>query len=134
KDGSRIWVNGTLAVIRDQEQKVQGFARITRDLTTKRRNDELLRAVLDNTLDAIVCTDERGTVSMVNRAAENVFGRAESAMVRQNIGVLIPDLGAGGTHLADFLPNGAAKITGMGREARGIRKDGSTFPVDLAVT
>ena len=70
KDGSRFWVNGTLAALYGENGKPRGFAKITRDLTAKRRNDELLQSVLNHTLDGIISIDERGTISMMNRAGE----------------------------------------------------------------
>jgi len=60
---------------------VQGFAKIMRDSTVARRNDELLRAVLDNTLDAIVSIDVHGTISLFNHAGEAIFGYEQSEVV-----------------------------------------------------
>jgi PAS domain S-box-containing protein len=136
KDGSRFWVNGTLAALYGDDGKVQGFAKITRDLTEKRRNDELLRSVLDHTLDAIIGIDERGTISTINRAGEAIFGRAGSEVVGQNVNILMPPPyhEEHDGYLRNYLRTGDAKVIGLGREVRGLRKDGSTFPADLAVT
>jgi PAS domain S-box-containing protein len=118
KNGARFWVNGTLAALYDENRVVRGFAKITRDLTAKRRNDELLQSVLNHTLDAIISIDEGGDISMMNRAGEVLFGCSDSDVVGQNVSVLIP---------AFFGEE-------RGKEAQGLRKDGSTFPIDLAVT
>jgi PAS domain S-box-containing protein len=136
KNGSRLWANGTMAAVFDDAHGVKGYTKITRDLTAKRRNDELLRSVLDHTLDAIVSIDERGTISMVNRAGEELFGRTASEIVGQNVSVLMPDLYRlkHDGYLADYLRTGDAKVIGVGREVQGLRKDGTTFPLELAVT
>lgn len=136
KNGTRFWVNGTLAALYDRSGIVQGYAKITRDLTEKRRNDELLRAVLDHTLDGIISIDERGVVSMINRAGERIFGRAGEEVIGQNVKMLMPEpyQAEHDGYLARYLATGHAAIIGIGREVRGLRKDGSTFPVDLAVT
>jgi PAS domain S-box-containing protein len=136
KDGSRFWVNGTLAALYDENGKPRGFAKIARDLTAKRRNDELLQSVLNHTLDGIISIDERGTISMMNRAGETLFGRSASEVVGQNVKLLMPEPynGEHDGYLASYMRTGKAKIIGSGREVLGLRKDGSTFPFELAVT
>ncbi len=136
KNGSRFWVNGTLAALYDENGKVRGFAKITRDLTAKRRNDELLQSVLNHTLDGIIGIDERGTISMINRAGEKIFGRPGSEVIGQNIKMLMPEPyhSEHDGYLANYKRTREAKIIGSGREVQGLRKNGSTFPLDLAVT
>jgi two-component system cell cycle sensor histidine kinase/response regulator CckA len=136
KSGSRFWANGTVAALYDEHRQVRGFAKVTRDLTAKRRNDELLRSVLDNTLDAIIGIDEQGIVSMINRAGETMFGRSESEVIGNNVRMLMPAPyhAEHDGYLANYLGTGDPKIIGIGREVSGLRKDGSIFPMDLAVT
>jgi PAS domain S-box-containing protein len=136
KNGSRFWANGTVAALYDHQHRVRGFAKVTRDLTAKRRNDELLRSVLDNTLDAIIGIDEQGTISMINHAGERIFGQTEAEVIGNNVKMLMPTPyhGEHDSYLKNYLQGGQAKIIGIGREVRGLRKDGSTFPMDLAVT
>jgi hypothetical protein len=120
----------------DENGQVKGFAKITRDLTAKRRNDELLQSVLNHTLDGIIGIDERGTVSMINRAGEKIFGRPGSEVIGQNVKMLMPAPyhAEHDGYLANYKRTRDAKIIGSGREVQGLRKDGSTFPLDLAVT
>ncbi len=40
KDGSRFWANVVISAIRDSEQRLVGFAKVTRDLTERRRAEE----------------------------------------------------------------------------------------------
>ncbi len=136
KNGSRFWVTGTLAALRDASGKVQGFAKITRDFTAKRQNDELLRSVLDNTLDGIIGINDRGTISMINRAGEMLFGCNGAEIIGQNVRTLMPEpyRSEHDGYLSNYLRTGDAKVIGIGREVQGLRKDGSVFPVDLAVT
>jgi PAS domain S-box-containing protein len=136
KNGSRFWANGTVAALYDDRHQVRGFAKVIRDLTAKRRNDELLRSVLDNTLDAIISIDEHGIISMINRAGRIMFGRSEAEVIGNNVRMLMPAPyhAEHDGYLANFLRTGDAKIIGIGREVEGLRKDGSIFPIDLAVT
>ena len=136
KNGARFWVNGTLAALYDENGQARGFAKITRDMTVKRRNDELLQSVLDHTLDGIIGIDERGTISMINRAGEHIFGRPGSEVVGQNVKMLMPEPyhAEHDSYLGNYIRTGEAKIIGSGREVQGLRKNGSIFPLDLAVT
>ncbi|HTC35580.1 MAG TPA: PAS domain S-box protein [Bryobacteraceae bacterium] len=136
KDGSRFWVNGTLSALYDENGKVRGFAKIARDMTAKRRNDELLQSVLNHTLDGIISIDERGTISMINRAGEKLFGRSGTEIIGQNIKILMPEPyhSEHDTYLSNYERTRERKIIGSGREVLGLRKNGSTFPIDLAVT
>lgn len=136
KNGSRFWANGTVAALYDDQRQVRGFAKVTRDRTAKRRNDELLRSVLDNTLDAIIGIDDQGVISMINRAGETMFGHPEAEAIGNNVKMLMPapHRESHGVYIDSYLRTGDAKVIGIGRELSGLRKDGSTFPLDLAVT
>ncbi|MGC3981478.1 MAG: PAS domain S-box protein [Steroidobacteraceae bacterium] len=136
KNGTPYWAAGTLAALRDAEDRLFGFVKVMRDITDKRRNDELLRSVLDNTLDAIISMDARGNISSFNRAGELMFGREASEVIGQNIRLLMPDSchGEYDKHLADYLRTGKAAHIALGRELYGLRGDGLTFAMDFAVT
>jgi two-component system, cell cycle sensor histidine kinase and response regulator CckA len=136
KNGSRFWVNGTLAALYGEGRTVRGFAKITRDSTAKRRNEELLQSVLNHTMDGIISIDERGTISMINRAGERLFGRSAHEVIGQNVKMLMPEPyhSEHDGYLGNYKRTTEAKIIGIGREVKGLRKDGSTFPLDLAVT
>ena len=136
RDGSRFWANGTLAALHDAAGGVVGFACVTRDETAKRRNDELLRSVLDNTLDGIISIDQRGIVHLFNRAAETIFGRSAAEVVGRSVNVLMPEPHSRDhdRYVGDYLRTGERKIIGIGREVEGLRGDGSTVPIELSVT
>jgi two-component system, LuxR family, sensor kinase FixL len=95
-----------------------------------------LRVILDTVVDAIITIDERGIVQMVNPAAERMFGYTAGEMVGRNVSMLMPspyrDEHDG--YLANYCRTREAKIIGIGREVIGLRKDGSEFPLDLAVS
>ena len=45
KDGSRFWANVVITAVRDAEGRLRGFAKVTRDLTERRKQDESLRDI-----------------------------------------------------------------------------------------
>lgn len=104
-------------------------------------NDSLLEiqtlhaAVVRTIVDGIVVIDHRGRIEWTNDAAWRMFGYDADALVGQNVRVLMPEPDASrhDGYLARYLTTGDRKIIGIGREVRGRRRDGSEFPLYLAV-
>ena len=95
-----------------------------------------LEAILETAVDVIITIDERGIVESVNPALEKVFGYTPEEVLGQNVKMLMsaPFRQEHDSYLASYLRGGQRKIIGIGREVIGQRKDGSRFPVDLAVS
>jgi two-component system CheB/CheR fusion protein len=109
--------------------------------TPRRREDlveaeERIRSVVNHVVDGIISIDEHGTVKTFNPAAERIFGYAADEAIGRNVCMLMPepDRGRHDAYIANYLRTGHAKIIGTGREVLGRRKDGSTFPMELAVS
>jgi two-component system, cell cycle sensor histidine kinase and response regulator CckA len=100
-----------------------------------REQEARLRAVVDAAVDAVITINERGVVESVNRAAEAMFGYPAAEVMGHNIAMLMPApyRGEHDGYLARYLATGEQRVIGIGREVVGRRKDGSTFPIELAV-
>ncbi|NWK80110.1 PAS domain S-box protein [Aquitalea sp. LB_tupeE] len=101
----------------------------------KSAGEARLQAVVDTAVDGIISMDARGRVLEMNRAAELMFGWQSAELVGRNINMLMPEPYRSGhdAYLAHYLQTGDARVIGVGREVSARRKDGSVFPIRLAV-
>ncbi|MBB4277524.1 PAS domain S-box protein [Rhizobium mongolense] len=95
-----------------------------------------LRAILQSALDAIITIDSRGFITTVNPAAEKLFAYEQSEFLGRNVNFLMPEPyhREHDGYINNYLATGRRKIIGIGREVTGRRRDGSTFPMHLAVS
>lgn len=95
-----------------------------------------LQTILDTAVDGIVTVSESGIIESLNTATERIFGYASDELIGQNVKILMPDnhRDEHDQYIGNYLRTGHKKIIGIGREVEGRRKDGSTFPLDLAVS
>lgn len=95
-----------------------------------------MHAILDNAVDGIVTIDERGIVESFNPAAARIFGYAATEVVGRNVSMLMPEphRSRHDQYIARYLAGGTPQLIGSEREVEGRRKDGSLFPLDLAVS
>ncbi len=98
--------------------------------------EERLRVILNTAADAIITIDQRGIIQSVNPATEKMFGYALDELLGQNVRMLMPQpyQDEHDNYLARFLETGEPRIIGIGRETQACRKDGTVFPIDLAVS
>jgi two-component system sensor kinase FixL len=94
-----------------------------------------LQSILDTVPDAMVVIDERGIVQSFSSAAVRLFGHSSAEVVGKNVKMLMPSpyREEHDRYLARYLRTGERRIIGIGRVVVGERKDGSTFPMELAV-
>ena len=108
----------------------------SKDRRTLGDTDERLRAILQTAVEGIITIDEHGIVESMNPAAEKTFGFKAEEVIGKNVSILMPSphREEHDSYLGNYLRSGHAKIIGIGREVVGQRKDGSVFPMDLAVS
>lgn len=105
---------------------------INRDLTAREAH---LKSILDTVPDAMIVIDERGLMRSFSSAAHRLFGWTPDEAVGRNVSLLMPEpyRVAHDGYMERYYRTGERRIIGMGRIVVGERKDGSTFPMELAV-
>src|SRR5262249_39839165 len=99
-------------------------------------SDMKWRSIIESAIDGIVVIDKHGTIETFNPAAEQLFGYTEQEVLGRNVSMLMPSphREEHDGYIARYLETGTAKIIGIGREVTALRRDGTTFPVRLAVS
>lgn len=98
-------------------------------------NEARLRTVFNAVNDAMLITDAKGTIEMINAACETVFGYTQAELIGQNIKVLMPRRYARNhdEQMSRFNSDERSGVIGIGRELSAVAKNGKTFPIELAV-
>ncbi|MGI6245137.1 MAG: sensor histidine kinase [Pseudochelatococcus sp.] len=109
-----------------------GLVAAARDLRVREAH---LRSILDTVPDAMVVIDRSGHIRSFSRAAERLFGFTAGETLGRNVSILMPSpyREDHDSYMERYLQTGEKRIIGIGRVVMGQRKDGSTFPMQLAV-
>ncbi len=142
RDGVVIPVSLTISPIRDENGQVIAVCKVARDLSDReranreiQRSEALIRSILDTVPDALVVIDERGRIHSFSMAAERLFGWNAPEVIGRNVSLLMPApyREEHDSYLVRYLATGERHIIGIGRIVSGQRRDGSVFPMELAV-
>ena len=140
RDGSHVWLQWNAMALVD-EKLIYASAR---DITEQKRAAEALklseartRAVIESSLDCVVAMNQDGDVVEFNPAAEKTFGYSRSEVVGRQLTdfVVLPLLADGsGEDFFRNLEKGGSSLVGRRVETQATRRDGSVFPIELAVS
>ncbi|MDD4977616.1 MAG: PAS domain S-box protein [Gallionella sp.] len=144
RDGSEYDIADSCAPIRDSSNNVVGAVLVFRDVTAEyvvqqalRDNTALIQTILNTVVDGIITLRARGgIITTVNPSAESMFGYSSTELLEQNFSLLIPELDQDQRNgsLEYYQASDSARASGLGREVMGQRKDGSRFPMEIAVS
>jgi two-component system sensor kinase FixL len=106
--------------------------RLEQDLIAREAH---LKSILETVPDAMIVIDERGSMKFFSTAAERLFGYRVHDAIGQNVKLLMPPPYRENHdgYLERYARTGERRIIGIGRLVVGQRRDGSTFPMELAV-
>ncbi len=154
KDGSTVWIENRITLLRDAEEQLIGALGVTRDISERklagealRASEEMFRSLVEQSEDGIVLVDEQGMVVEWNRGQERISGlKREEALGRPfadiQFGLAVEERQTPEAHreikarLLDFLETGEAPWLGQLIEREIQRVDGThrivqtlTFPI-----
>ncbi len=94
------------------------------------------RAIMDTVFEGIMVLDEAGIIRAINPAAERIFGLTAAEAVGSSIDTLMPpgEAGSHDAYVAEYVRTGVTRVIGRSREVTARRRDGTLFPMDLAVS
>src|SRR5918995_2314923 len=147
KDGSRFWASVLITALRDEEGNLRGFSKVIRDITERKRTERALieseqrfRQLFENSADALFVHDEQGRFVDCNVQACRVLGYAREELLERTVADVTARLISeeerrekkGKTLWERALRGDPGRIVGFD-ENELVRKDGSTFPVEVGV-
>jgi len=106
--------------------------RLKREVEQRKSAENHIRALFNNVVDGIIAFDEKGVIDRINPAGERIFAFSKNEIVGESIVRFIPAAKDGA-----FLGEAAAETVSdksISMEVEGRRKDGSKFPLDLALS
>ncbi len=136
------WVRALGSIVRDENGTPRHISGLVVDIDEQKQlegalwiRESHLRSILETIPDAMIVIDEKGIMQSFSRAAERQFGYSEREAIGTNVSMLMPspDRERHDGYLARYASTGERHIIGIGRIVTGQRKDGTTFPMHLAV-
>ena len=126
------------------------FLRIRREMGERNRAQEALsqyadrlrdsearvNAIVETALEGIIVINEQGVIDRFNPAAARMFGYAETEVLGKNVSMLMPSpyREEHDGYLERYRRTGEKRMIGRSREMTGLRKDGTAFPMELAIS
>jgi PAS domain S-box-containing protein len=135
KGGSKFWAHVTIMALKDEADDLQGFAKVTRDITERRPVKEeraRVAAIVESSDDAIIGKTLEGIITSWNKGAQSIYGYSASEAVGQSISMLVPP------ERSDEVPKILEKV-GRGEkvvhsETVRVSKDGRRLDISLTVS
>ena len=136
KDGTPMPVEYTSTPLHDEKYEVRGAVITFNDITERKRAEDRFRLVVETTPSGMVMTDQSGTIVLVNRLVETLFGYSRQELIGQPIEILLPARfrQAHTHHRSDYSNKPAPHPKmGKGRELHGLHKDGREIPLEVGL-
>jgi two-component system sensor kinase FixL len=142
KDGALIDISLTVSPVLDGAGRLVGASKVARDVTAATRihadlaaREAHLQSVFDTAPDAIVVVDTDGIIHAFSLAAERLFGHTAAEAIGRNVSMLMPGpyREQHDGYMDRYMTTGERRVIGVGRVVVGLRKDGATFPMELAI-
>ncbi|MDQ2076838.1 PAS domain S-box protein [Marinimicrobium sp. ABcell2] len=130
--------NGTyvLSAIVDLTFRKQAERELAKKTAEIEAAEKRYRAVVDTSPSALVMINSDGKISLVNQAAEQLFGYEDGELLGQEVEILLPK-SIRGNHVSfrnHFFSQPEPRVMGQGRDLYGISKQGDEIPIEVGLT
>ena len=141
-DGSELVLLWNVSRLRDGQKNAFDIIAVAQDISQRQRAESALRerearlnSIIETAPEAVITIDVHGIVQSFSVAAERLFGYEAGEVIGRNISMLMPSphQESHDKYLQNYLTTGEKRIIGIGRRVEAKRKDGTIFPVELAV-
>ena len=134
KDGAEFPVEISLSPLETEQGTLVMSA--VRDTSERRKAERKFRGLLESAPDAMVIVDGDGRIVLVNTQTEKLFGYRREELLGQLVEILVPERFRGNHagYRAGFSGDPRARAMGAGLQLRGLRRDGSEFPVEISLS
>ena len=136
RSGTTRWVRHKIVSHRDGSGRLVRNDGVVEDITERKVIEERLRLLVESAPDGMVVSDAQGRIVLVNGQAETLFGYRRDELLGQTVELLVPQ-GRRDQHVADRTAYDARprpRKMGEHPSLSGRRKDGSEFPVEIALS
>jgi PAS domain S-box-containing protein len=142
KDGSAVWMLWRNKPTIAEDGSLEGIISVGIDITDRKKAEQALRdsearirTIIENAADGIIVIGVDGVVQSFSPAAERIFGYESDEIVGNKVDLLMPEpmRSEHDSYLKRYLDTGEKRVVGRNREVVGLRKDGTEFPLELAV-
>jgi diguanylate cyclase (GGDEF)-like protein/PAS domain S-box-containing protein len=136
--GRRIWVR-VIGEIQREDGRVSHVHGTLQDITSRRQAEDALReserqleSILDNAAEGMIVLSATGGIERFNRRAQHLFGYSAQEVRALQLRQIAVELGY--EEHGETATGWMQRLLGSHREVTGRRKDGSIFPLELAVS
>ncbi|HSB96960.1 MAG TPA: ATP-binding protein, partial [Spongiibacteraceae bacterium] len=94
------------------------------------------RGIVEAAPDGMLVVDETGQIILCNPKVEELFGYSHGQMLGKNVDQLVPEASRAShwQRRADFMKTGGSRPMGVGKDLKGVRNDGSEFPIEIGLS
>jgi PAS domain S-box-containing protein len=105
------------------------------DVHASKDNEQLFRAAVESAPSGMVIVDGSGTITLVNRETERLFGYAREELLGKSVEILVPERfrSSHSGYREEFTERPSARRMGKRRDLYGLRKDGTEIPVEIGL-
>ncbi|MEW6595157.1 MAG: DUF3365 domain-containing protein [Thermodesulfobacteriota bacterium] len=122
-----LWLLGLMGIF-------LGSSRVAASMRERELAEARLQAIIDNMLDGLITLSAKGEILSLNSAAARMFGYGEAEVAGRDIHLLIRFPGSRAAEGAGEAASGIRSAMGTVAEFAGLRKDGSSFPLEISVS